>query len=147
MNKDVQLLAEVYLQHIAEGSELSIRRIDDTTIDINGETKDITNWLYELAGDGSIITIWTKRKRDKKVGGQIIAHAGDEMKMNCRLGPCNRDVSGVGSPLGSPEERYEKYQNITVCAQRSEFNEWKTRTIGVAGITKVKAGNNVYTFS
>jgi len=140
---DEQLIAEAYLQVIKEANTVQIKRIDDTSIEVDGQKKDITNFMHEISdGGNAMMTVWTRRRRDKKVGGQIVAKAGEELVLNGKLGPCAKEVSGVGSPLGPPKERYATYALVTMCVNRE--GEFHTRHVNVIDIFKLSAGGTIY---
>ena len=143
MPTDRENITERYLGIISEATEKSIKRIDKSTIEVDGQTKDITNWLREITDGGrEMLAVWTVRRRDKIVDGELIARAGDALVLNGKLGPCAREVKGVGSPLGTPKERYEKYDLITICVNRE--GEFHTRHVATDQIYKIKSGLMTY---
>lgn len=151
MPTDNETITELYLKMneplIEEDVTREVRRDpnNNSMVDVDGVKKDITDWLYEITeGGNALLTIWTRRRRDKidKLTKAIVAKAGEELVLNCKLGPCDKDVSGVGSPLGTPKERYKKYDLITVCANRD--GEWSTRHLNVTDVFKIKAAGVIY---
>lgn len=147
MRHENNLIAEGYINSLLEAVNKSIVRKGSKVI-VDGQEKDITDWMYEISeGGNALMTITTKRRRDKidKVTKQIIAKAGDVLKLNCKLGPCSKEVKGVGSPLGTPKERYSTYDLITVCAKRED--EWHTRHISVTDITEINCSGMNYVLS
>ena len=147
---DSYLLEEAYEnifydRTLLQEKAIPVKRVDATTIEVDGERKEITDFLYQITDGGrQLITLWATRRRDKKEGGRIISRAGDEYVVNGRLGPCSRDVSGKGSVLGTPKQKYSNYRLISVCALRDK--RYQTRNIGVDSVFKVKSGYNVYDF-
>lgn len=152
MSNDIQVISEKYEQILNETAEtINVRRIDNRTIEVNGETKDISNWLAELSevsskgGGTKIITVYGVRRRDKKEGGVIVAKAGDPVVFNGRYGACPSEIKGVGSPLGPPKERYPKYDLVPMCVERD--GAFHTRYVAVDSIEKVVADNIAYIIS
>jgi len=152
MTNDIKVISEKYEQILKEAVEtVNVRRIDNRTIEINGETKDISNWLAELSevsskgGGTKIITVYGTRRRDKKEGGVIVAKAGDPVVFNGRYGACPAEIKGTGSPLGTPKERYPKYDLVTMCVERE--GTFHTRYVAVDSIDKVVANNIAYIIS
>jgi hypothetical protein len=145
MPTDNEAITNAYLDILEEANNVDLKRLSDTEIEIDGVKKDITDFLYEISNGGAeIITVWARRRRDKKVGGQIIARAGEEFTANGRLGACAKEITGAGSPMGGPKERYSTYGLFTMCVRRE--SEFHTRHIGTAEVTKVKSGFTTYNF-
>jgi len=149
---DIQLISEKYEQILNEAAEtVNVRRLDNRTIEINGESKDISNWMAELSevsskgGGTKIITVYGIRRRDKKEDGVIVAKAGDPVVFNGRYGACPTEIKGTGSPLGPPRERYPKYDLVTMCVERE--GTFHTRYVAVDSITKIVADNIAYIIS
>lgn len=125
---------------------LVIKRLSPNSIMEGGVEKDLWEWIFQITDGGKeLFTIWTKRRRDKFIDNKIVERAGSTYSLNCKLGPCDKDVSGIGSPLGTPQQRYTNYKLITVCAKRN--GKFTTRHIAVDDIIKIKAGFKEYHIS
>lgn len=138
-NEMYKLIVEDDVQ-LHKASPLTVSNPQNKTV----KREDISNLLFQLTNGGrDLFTLWTRRKRDKKVNGQIVAKAGDVVEANGKLGRCNKDDKGIGSPLGNPQQRYEKYSLITMCCKRE--GQFVTRHFDASEIFKFVIGGTTYT--
>lgn len=143
---DVDVLTEQYKQICEAQSTQLIKKIGDTQVEHNGATKEISDLLFELSNGGNdMITIFTIRKNNKRdpITKEIIAPKGGIIEANGKLGPCQKDVKGVGSPMGGPKERYSNYKLITMCIKRNN-GEFVTRSLDASQIFKFNVGGTMY---
>jgi hypothetical protein len=159
---DYDGIEQVYRESIL-GQFKTIKRTNDPRgitieVDDNGAIRlmDISDWLFQKTGGGrEFFNVWSVRKMDKidKKTNTIISKKGDEVTLKCKLGRCDRDDKGIGSTSGNPMQRYDKYGNITVCADRGEIDpitgkkKGSTRNFWAPGVSKVIIDHIEYRFT
>ena len=83
---------------------------------------------------GGMMTVTFKRKTDKKVGGVVVARAGDLRTMTCRTG-VKKHLTGVGAKYSFAEKKLLSVYSIADKGYRS---------IPVDGVVAVKASGEEY---
>lgn len=149
---DDREIALIYEQTVLEAarSVVEVIRLGKRTIRIDGKNTRLIDFMAKMTDGGrELFSIRGKYRRDKidKPSGQVVAKAGEEYYFpRAKMGACKRQIKGVGSPLGPPEERYRVYTLFTVCGERPGYKEWQTRHLGVDDITQLTINRVTYNF-
>jgi len=143
---DNQTICELYLSIVRrvfeESGETIIKRTGPQTVIVDGQEKNITDWLYEISELGTQqFTVWSIYANDSK--SDPTKKAGDVLMTNGRYGGCRKDVrDGSGGIMGPPVERLKNYNVLIMC--RNKEGLAASRCVKVNTIFQVKAGGTIY---
>ena len=157
--KDIDKLytACTFKQYITE--DIDLKKSGMNTVEVpEGELgstikkEDLTNLIFANTNGGTEnFTVWSIRKNDSK--SDPSKKAGTEMVTNGKLKIPATAINGKGSPLGSPMERYGKYNILTMYVSSIDGENYikkfpepnkRIRNVKVDTISKIKMGGETY---
>jgi len=136
----ITLLEDVDLKAVAPKT---IRFQNEETGEI--EVEDISNFIFAHTNGGTEpVTLYGIRTNDSK--SDPSKKAGDEMVINGRL-KFKYTPTGTPSPLGNAQERYKKYDTITLLVKSVDgepYPDGSIRHIKVNTLHKIVMGRETY---